>query len=183
MKTTARWIGALTALLLASGMARAEPAAPTAGQPAPEFKLQDQSAKWHTLADHRGKWVVLYFYPKDGTPGCTTQACNFRDQVFKLKNAGADVLGVSVDDVKSHEEFAKKHQLPFALLADTDASVAKTYGVLGSMLGFKYARRVTFLIAPDGVIAQRYDDVDPKENAAQVLAEIERRKAATKPGA
>lgn len=180
MKTMMQWCAAL---LLVSGLAQAaDSKKPEAGQAAPEFRLQDQNAQWHTLADHRGKWVVLYFYPKDGTPGCTTQACNFRDQVFRLKNAGADVIGVSLDDVKSHEEFAKKHQLPFTLLADTDGKTADAYGVLGSMIGFKYAKRTTFLIAPDGVIAQRYDDVDPKENAAQVLAEIERRKAA-KPSA
>src|SRR6187551_1496585 len=87
------------------------------GSPAPEFKLQDQSGKWHQLKDYRGKWVVLYFYAKDMTPGCTTQACEFRDNIFGFRNAGAVVLGISVDDVQSHKKFADKNNLPFPLLA------------------------------------------------------------------
>src|SRR5262245_17180043 len=103
---------------------------PPLGKPAPDFRLQDQSGKWQTLADYRGKWVALYFYPKDQTPGCTTQACEFRDNIFAFKEIGAVILGISVDDVKSHEEFAKKHSLPFPILADSTKETAKKYGVL-----------------------------------------------------
>jgi peroxiredoxin Q/BCP len=148
-------------------------AAPADGTAAPEFKLQDQKGQWHTLADHRGKWIVLYFYPKDDTPGCTTEACNFRDQVFKLREAGADVLGISLDDVKSHAEFAEKYKLPFPLLADTNKEASKSYGVLSSMIGFSYAKRETFIINPKGIIAKHYEGVDPKKNAQQVLEDLE----------
>lgn len=170
-------------LLLGAAAITAQAAADE-GQPAPEFKLQDQNSKWHTLADHKGKWVVLYFYPKDDTPGCTTQACEFRDHVFKIRAAGAEVIGVSLDDVKSHAEFAAKHKLPFPLLADTEAKAAEAYEVLGGMPGVRWAKRVTFLISPEGRIARRYDGVDPKKNALEVLAEIEqRKKSAAKPSA
>jgi peroxiredoxin Q/BCP len=86
--------------------------APKVGGPAPEFKLQDQAGKWHSLSDYKGKWVALYFYPKDDTPGCTTQACSFRDNVFAFNKEGAVILGISVDDVESHKAFAEKHGLP-----------------------------------------------------------------------
>lgn len=154
--------------------------APADGSAAPEFKLQDQKGQWHTLADHKGKWVVLYFYPKDDTPGCTTEACNFRDHVFKLRDAGADVLGVSLDDVKSHEAFAEKYKLPFPLLADTAHDASKAYGVLTSSAGFEYAKRETFIVDPKGVIAKHYVGVDPKKNAPEVLADLEALKAAKK---
>jgi peroxiredoxin Q/BCP len=163
-----------TALLVLAPTVRAED---LTGKPAPDFKLQDQNGKWHTPADHRGKWVVLYFYPKDDTPGCTTQACTFRDDIFKFRAAGAEVLGVSVQDIGSHAEFAKKYSLPFPLLADVDKSTAKSYGVLAShaLLG-EYSKRDTFLIDPKGVIVKHYPGVKPAENSAQVLAEIERLK-------
>jgi len=107
---------AFTASIALVGAALAS--APTVGGPAPAFKLQDQAGKWHSLADYRGKWVALYFYPKDDTPGCTTQACGFRDNIFAFNKEGAVILGISVDDVASHKEFAEKHGLPFTLLAD-----------------------------------------------------------------
>jgi len=147
-------------------------ALPNVGQPAPAFRLQDQNGKWHTPADHQGHWVVLYFYPKDFTPGCTTEVCTFRDDIAKLRKAGADVLGVSLDDVKSHGEFAAKYHVPFPLLSDADGSTAQAYGVLASKLGFKYARRTTFLIDPQGNVAKVYQDVDPEKNSAQVLADL-----------
>lgn len=153
------------------------PALPQVGQPAPAFRLQDQNGKWHTPADHQGRWVVLYFYPKDFTPGCTTEVCAFRDDVAKLRKAGADVLGVSLDDVKSHAEFAAKYHVPFPLLSDADSSTAQAYGVLASKLGFKYARRTTFLIDPQGKVAKVYQDVDPEKNSAQVLADLASLKA------
>jgi peroxiredoxin Q/BCP len=153
-------------------------AVPTIGAPAPEFRLQDQNSKWHTLADHKGKWVVLYFYPKDDTPGCTTQACTFRDDIFKFRAAGATVLGVSLDDVKSHQEFAAKYSLPFPLLADVNKDAARAYDVL--MLGGLMAKRDTFLIDPSGKVVKHYPGVKAAENSAQVLADIEAAKRTTK---
>jgi thioredoxin-dependent peroxiredoxin len=154
-------------------MAADEPAAaPQDGQAAPDFKLQDQKGDWHTLAQYRGKWVVLYFYPKDDTPGCTTEVCTFRDDVLKLHKAGAEVLGVSLDDVDSHAKFAEKYHVPFPLLSDSSKSTAKDYGVLATHLAFTYARRETFLVDPQGKIAKHYKDVDPKENSGQVLADL-----------
>lgn len=157
-----------------------EPAVmPQAGQKAPDFRLQDQNGKWHTPADHHGHWLVMYFYPKDFTPGCTTEVCTFRDDVAKLRQAGADVVGVSLDDVKSHAEFAEKYHVPFPLLSDADTKTAQTYGVLTSKLGFKYALRTTFLIDPQGKVAKVYTDVDPETNSTQVLADIKTLKASS----
>jgi len=154
-------------------------ALPVVGQAAPNFHLQDQNGKWHAPADHKGHWVVLYFYPKDFTPGCTTEVCTFRDDIAKLRRAGADVLGVSLDDVKSHADFAAKYHVPFPLLSDADGTTATAYGVLSSKLGFKYARRTTFLIDPQGKVAKVYQDVDPEKNSAQVLADLASLKASS----
>jgi peroxiredoxin Q/BCP len=150
---------------------------PSVGAPAPEFRLQDQNGKWHTLDEYAGKWVVLYFYPKDGTPGCTKQVCKYRDEIEKVRAAGAEVLGVSVDDVESHEKFAKEHNVPFPLLADSDKSTAKAYGVLTSKFGFTFARRDTFVIDPQGKVARYYQDVDPEKNVEQVLSDLSSLKA------
>ena len=111
-------------------------------------------------------------YPKDFTPGCTAEVCTFRDDIVALRKAGADVFGISLDDVKSHAEFAEKYHLPFRLLSDADQSVAKNYGVLTSKVGMHYARRETFLIDPQGMVAKCYKDVDPKENSKQVLVDL-----------
>ncbi|HVT32764.1 MAG TPA: peroxiredoxin [Rhodanobacteraceae bacterium] len=155
----------------------AAPAGPEDGQPAPAFRLEDQHGKWHTLAQHGGQWVVLYFYPKDFTPGCTKEVCTFRDDVLALRKAGALVLGVSLDDVKSHAEFAEKYHVPFPLLSDNTQSTAKAYGVLTSKMGMSYAKRETFLIDPHGTVAKRYRDVDPEKNSKQVLADLAELKA------
>jgi len=156
-------------------------AAPAVGTDAPAFKLQDQSGKWHQLSDYKGKWVVLYFYPKDNTPGCTTQACGLRDNIFAYREAGAVILGVSVDDVDSHKKFAEEHGLPFSILADSDKKVTKEYGVLKKFLGtMELANRETFLIDPQGKIAKHYPQVDAKEHSATVLADL---KALQKPKA
>ena len=153
----------------------AESAAPQVGQAAPDFKLQDQKGDWHTLAQHRGQWIVLYFYPKDFTSGCTDEVCTFRDDVHKLRKAGALVLGVSLDDVKSHADFAEKYHVPFPLLSDHDQVAAKEYGVLtfSQKMNLSYAKRETFLIDPEGRIAKHYVDVDPKANSAQVLTDLD----------
>ena len=120
----------LLPLLLVWLGAAADGAVPALGSPAPNFKLQDQNGKWHELKDYRGKWVALYFYPKDQTPGCTTQACDFRDNIFAYREAGAVILGISVDDIESHKAFAEKHGLPFSLLADPTKQTASRYGVM-----------------------------------------------------
>lgn len=163
------------ALALAIGvpvsLARAE--APAVGTVAPAFKLQDQNGAWHTLEEYRGKWVVLYFYPKDQTPGCTAEACDARDNIVAFRKAGAVVLGVSVDDVASHKGFAEQNALPFTLLADSTKQTAANYGVLVKMLGiFELAQRDTFIIDPDGRVAKHWVKVDPKGHAEMVLKEL-----------
>ena len=147
---------------------------PAEGSAAPEFKLQDQKGEWHTLAQYQGQWVALYFYPKDDTPGCTTEACNFRDNIFAFREKDAVILGVSLDDVDSHVEFAEKYSLPFSLLSDAEGNVASTYGVIRNLGIMKLAKRETFLIGPDGTIAKHYEDVDPDTHSAEILADLVR---------
>ncbi len=167
-----RLLTALFLLIAPAFALAAEP--PEIGAAAPDFSLPDQAGKTHTLADYAGRWLVLYFYPKDDTPGCTTQACNFRDDIVRIRKLGAEVVGVSVDDVASHADFAKKHGLPFPLLADTGGAVAESYGALRDLMVMKMARRVTFIVGPTGRVAQRYLDVDPKAHAAEVVADLQR---------
>ncbi len=157
-------------LLFALALPLLAAAEPATGALAPNFKLQDQHDAWISLADQRGKWLVVYFYPMDETPGCTTEACEFRDNIFAFRKLGVNVLGVSVQDVASKKEFAAKHSLPFSVLADADKSVAKAYGVL-SVLG--YAKRETFVIDPQGRVAKHYPDVDPKAHSRQLLADLQ----------
>jgi peroxiredoxin Q/BCP len=148
-------------------------ATPDVGAPAPTFRLQDQAGAWHALGDYRGKWVVLYFYPKDDTPGCTTQACEFRDNIFAFNKLGAVILGISVDDVASHKQFAEEHSLPFTLLADSTKETAKSYGVLRNVLGvMEVASRETFIIDPQSRIQKHYKSVDPKGHSQMVLADL-----------
>jgi len=162
----------LVALIASMGAVWA--ASPAVNTMAPDFRLQDQNGEWRTLQDYRGKWVALYFYPKDQTPGCTTQACEFRDNVFAFRDANAVILGISVDDVASHRKFSEKHGLPFPILADADKSTARKYGVLKKYLGaMELARRDTFLIDPQGRIVKHYVDVDPKGHSQIVLSDIE----------
>ncbi len=148
--------------------------APAPGSAAPAFSLPDQVGKTHALTDYAGRWLVLYFYPRDDTPGCTTEACNFRDDIARIRKLGAEVVGVSVDSVASHADFAAKHTLPFPLLADTDGKLADAYGALRDLLVMKFARRQTYIIDPAGRIAHRYLTVDPKTHAAEVVADLER---------
>lgn len=159
--------------LVAAGFAAAafaEP--PAAGAPAPAFELPDQTGTTRRLADYRDRWLVLYFYPRDDTPGCTKQACAFRDDIARLRAVGAEVVGVSVDSVESHAEFAAKHTLPFPLLADTEGKLADAYGALRTLGPIRMARRHTFVIDPQGRIAARFLDVDPERDSAQVLAAL-----------
>ncbi|RZL50835.1 MAG: thioredoxin-dependent thiol peroxidase [Pedobacter sp.] len=146
------------------------------GDKAPAFTSKDQNGNSVTLDQFKGKKVVLYFYPKDSTPGCTAEACDFRDNYQGLKTQGIEVLGVSVDDEKSHQKFITKYDLPFTLLADTDKAIVEAYGVWGekSMYGKKYmgTNRTTFIIDEDGNIAHIISKVDTEAPTAQVLALI-----------
>ena len=146
------------------------------GDPAPEFSADTSGGGKISLADFKGKNVILYFYPKDDTPGCTKEACAFRDQFAAFKKKGAVILGVSPDPVKAHDKFVEKFKLPFALLADVDKKIVAAYGVWGekSFMGRKYlgTHRVTFLIGPDGRIGKIWPLVKPEEHAAEVLAAL-----------
>ena len=149
---------------------------PTVGQMAPDFTLLDQEGKSHTLSSYRGKWVLLYFYPKDDTPGCTIEACTIRDQFQDFQKIEAVVLGVSTDSVESHRKFAAAYQLPFTLLADEHKEVVGRYGVFGEkkFMGKTYmgTSRTSFLINPSGEIVKVYEKVKPEEHAAEVLHDL-----------
>jgi peroxiredoxin Q/BCP len=162
----------LSSLLTVFVLATAHAAELAVGADAPAFALQDQGGKTHRLEDYRGRWVVLYFYPKDDTPGCTKEACNFRDDLPKLRALGVQILGVSVDNTESHARFATKYSLPFPLLADEGGVVAKAYDTLWSLGPIKFTKRHTFIIGPDGKIARIYRDVKPEEHSRQVLEDV-----------
>lgn len=146
------------------------------GDPAPVFSATASGGGKISLSDFKGRNVVLYFYPKDDTPGCTKEACAFRDEYSALLKKGAVVLGVSTDPVKSHDKFVEKFKLPFPLLADEDKKIVEAYGVWGekTFMGRKYlgTHRVTFLIGPDGLIRKIWRTVKPDEHAAEVLAQL-----------
>ena len=160
----------LLTVLLSSSVLAGEP--PVVGSDAPSFRLQDQNAEWHALEDYHGQWLAVYFYPRDDTPGCTKEACNFRDNIYAFKAIGAAVVGISVDDVESHKEFSDKYKLPFTILADVNSETAAAYGVLKDYKLVKLASRQSFLIGPDGKIVKHYDDVDPDTHTEEVLADI-----------
>jgi peroxiredoxin Q/BCP len=146
-----------------------------AGDPAPKFDLETDKGERVSLDSLRGKWAVLYWYPKDDTPGCTVEACEIRDN-FELIGGEADVFGVSPDSVKSHEKFRDKFSLPFTLLADTDHSVSEAYGVWGpkTFMGKEYmgVDRTTFIVGPDGKIAKVFENVKPAGHALEILAAL-----------
>ena len=142
------------------------------GDTAPSFSLEDQNSLTHQLGDYTGKWVVLYFYPKDDTPGCTTQACDFRDAVKRIIASKSVVFGISLDSVESHKKFSDKNNLPFSLLSDNKGKVAKQYNSLSNFLGYKSAKRNTFIISPEGKIAKIYLSVDPKTHSEMVLSDL-----------
>lgn len=162
----------LVAFFAAAGLSAAHADELQPGQAAPAFALMDQSGKTQQLSAYQGRWVVLYFYPKNDTPGCTKEACNFRDDIAKLRSLGAQVLGVSIDNTESHAKFAEKHALPFPLLADTNGSVAKSYGSFRSLGPLQFARRHTFIIDPSGRIAKIYRSVDPDTHSGEVIADL-----------
>lgn len=148
------------------------------GQLAPDFSLPDQNGNAHKLSDYAGQWVVLYFYPQDDTPGCTTEACAMRDNLLDLQKLDAVVLGVSVDSVESHKQFADKNQLNFTILADKDKQVVNQYGVWGdhqmpSGQTFTGTMRSTFLINPEGEIAKIYEQVDPETHVEEVIKDLQ----------
>jgi peroxiredoxin Q/BCP len=146
------------------------------GEIAPDFTLPDQDGKTHTLSDYKGKWVLIYFYPKDDTPGCTTEACTIRDEFPAFGPLDAVVFGISADTVEKHKKFAEKYNLPFTLLADTDKEAIEAYGVWQKkkFMGreFMGIMRSSFLIDPEGNIAKVYEKVKPKEHASEVLADL-----------
>jgi peroxiredoxin Q/BCP len=146
------------------------------GMKAPEFDLPDQSGTARRLADYAGKWVLLYFYPKDDTPGCTKEACSFRDAWAAVKKAGLVILGASVDPVKKHQKFVEKYSLPFTLLSDEGKTLVADYGVWGQkkFMGHEYMGtfRMSFLIDPKGKIARIYEKVKPETHAAEILADL-----------
>lgn len=147
------------------------------GDPAPEFILPDQSGTEHHLTDYLGRWVVVYFYPKDDTPGCTKEACSFRDDILQLREMDVVLLAISLDGRESHEAFAEKHKLPFPLLSDEDAAVTKSFGALFSLGPLKYARRYTYLIDPQGKLAKIYRKVKVSQHSDEVIADIKALKA------
>lgn len=142
------------------------------GQKAPDFKLPDHQGQLRSLADWHGQWLILYFYPKDDTPGCTREACHFRDDLQQFKALGAAVVGISVDTVSSHADFVKKHSLPFPLLADSNGKVADAYGALLDLVLLQAAKRMTFLIDPQGNVAQMYSGVDPDRHSQQLIDDL-----------
>ncbi len=170
-----KWLilfGLLAALaLVVSQMARAGEL-PKVGEAAPDFELPDQNGVVHTLKEYAGKWLVLYFYPKDDTPGCTQEACAFRDDLHKLTALGAQVVGISVDDSNSHAEFARKYHLPFPLLADKSTGVAARYGALMNLGFLKFAKRYTFLIDPQGKVAKVYEKVETSRHSQEIIEDL-----------
>lgn len=142
------------------------------GTQAPDFTVKDTHGNTVKLADYAGKTVVLYFYPKDDTPGCTKEACSFRDNYQQYLDQGITVFGVSMDDEASHQAFTDKFNLPFPLLADTDGAITNAYDVAGEMNGFKYSKRVTYVIGGNGTIEQVYETVNTETHATDILSAI-----------
>lgn len=145
---------------------------------APDFTLPDQDGREHSLSQYRGQWVLLYFYPKDDTPGCTKEACSIRDAFPNFQSLNIKVLGVSIDSIESHKKFAEKYKLPFTLLSDQRKKVVSRYGVWGEkhFMGREYEGtiRSSFLIDPTGTIEKIYTDVKPEKHAEEVLRDLKR---------
>lgn len=153
-----------------------KPMLPQVGQVAPNFALSDQNGVEHTLKQYLGKWVILYFYPKDDTPGCTKEACNFRDNFSALKKEGMVVLGVSCDSIQKHAKFVEKYTLPFTLLSDEEKKVVEMYGVWvkKKFMGREYMgiNRTTFLIDSKGIIVHLYENVKPSDHAEEIMTDM-----------
>ena len=142
------------------------------GKAAPDFDIPDQNGIFHTLKDYHGKWLVLYFYPKDDTPGCTTEAKNFTSDYKAFKKLDAVIVGASLDTIESHKEFAEKYNIPFTLLADKDEILSTAYGVVKNIPLMHYAKRQTFIINPQGIIVKFYEDVTASTHAQEVLQDL-----------
>ncbi|HTN94399.1 MAG TPA: peroxiredoxin [Gallionella sp.] len=179
-----KWLAVVAALIVCAALFVARAARsgelPEVGKPAPDFNLPDQNGKQHVLQDYRGKWLVLYFYPKDDTPGCTQEACAFRDDLTQIGALGAQVVGVSVDDTGSHAAFAKKYHLPFPLLADKTTETAERYGALMNLYLIKFARRYTFLIDPLGNVSKVYLSVETSRHSKQIIDDLKKMTATGK---
>ena len=147
------------------------------GSKAPDFSLPDQDGKMHQLADYKGQWVVLYFYPRDDTPGCTVEAGEFRDNLATLQEMNAVVMGVSVDGLESKKAFHTDQKLNFNLLADVSKETSKAYNVLNDLVVLSYSKRQTFIIDPLGMVAHHFEDVDPDTHATEVIAKLTEIKA------
>ena len=158
--------------LLGISISASSLAAALVGQPAPDFRLQDQKGEWQTLKQYRGQWIALYFYPKDDTPGCTKEACAFRDNIFAFDELNAKIIGISLDNVASHDAFAEKYSLPFPILADAEKQAATAYNVIMKIGPMELAKRQSFLISPDGLIVRHYEKVNPDAHSEEVLADI-----------
>jgi thioredoxin-dependent peroxiredoxin len=169
-----RFLGVLLSVMALSGMQGADKPTPQpqVGQPAPDFSLQSVEGRPVSLKDYKGKWVVLYFYPKDFTSGCTLEAHNFQRDLAKYNKAHAVILGVSVDTAESHKSFCAKEGLNFKLLSDTDAKVSEAYGSIMEYNGAKYSARNTFIIDPHGKIAKVFVKVGPAGHSDEVLAAL-----------
>ncbi len=165
-------IAAIAGVLAVRNARAADDAVPTVGEAAPQFSLPSQEGTPVSLDQYRGKWVVLYFYPKDMTSGCTMEAHKFQADLPKYERDNAVILGVSVDSVSSHKQFCAKDGLSFKLLSDEQKSTVAKYGSLGNYMGMKIAKRNTFLIDPEGKVAKVWTSVDPSNHSAEVLAAL-----------
>ena len=140
---------------------------------APSFKLRDSTDQWVDLNSFKGKWLVIFFYPKDDTPGCTKEACNFRDNYSLIKSIGANVVGISLDGSSSHQKFSAKHGLPFMLLSDPNGNVTKAYGALFQFFCIRLAKRHSFIVDPSGLIRKEYRSVNPATHSDQIIKDLE----------
>ena len=139
---------------------------------APSFKLRDSTDQWVDLNSFKGKWLVIFFYPKDDTPGCTKEACNFRDNYSLIKSIGANIVGISLDGSSSHQKFSAKHGLPFMLLSDPNGNVTKAYGALFQFFCIRLAKRHSFIVDPSGLIRKEYRSVNPATHSDQIIKDL-----------
>ena len=139
---------------------------------APTFNLKDSSSEWIDLRSFKGGWLVLFFYPKDDTPGCTKEVCHFRDNYSLIKSMGVSIVGISLDDSASHKKFTAKHNLPFMLLSDPQGIVAEAYGALFKFLCIKLAKRHSFIIDPKGLVRKEYRSVNPLTHSNQIMEDL-----------